>query len=65
METLIHGVFPPRNFLKLLQHFIVFEEDPGSGAVHKILAGYHQVHAVNAAVKTVLQQAELLCAEWA
>lgn len=38
-----------------LQHFIVFEEDPDSGAVHKIIAGYHQFHAVNAAVEETVR----------
>ena len=50
LEVLIRGVFEKRRFLDLLQHFIVFEEDPDSGDVHKIIAGYHQFHAVNAAV---------------
>ncbi len=47
---LIRGVFDRSRFLQLLQHFVVFEEDPDSGALHKIIAGYHQFHAVNAAV---------------
>jgi type I restriction enzyme R subunit len=51
LETLIRGVFERQRFLDLLQHFIVFEEDPDSGALHKIIAGYHQFHAVNAAVE--------------
>jgi type I restriction enzyme R subunit len=55
LEVLIRGVFEPRRFLDLLQHFIVFEEDPDSGAVHKILAGYHQFHAVNAAVEETVR----------
>jgi type I restriction enzyme, R subunit len=50
LETLIRGVFERQRFLDLLHHFIVFEEDPDSGALHKIIAGYHQFHAVNAAV---------------
>ncbi|MDZ4755660.1 MAG: type I restriction endonuclease [Phycisphaerae bacterium] len=29
----------------------VFEEDPDTGALHKIIAGYHQFHAVNVAVE--------------
>jgi type I restriction enzyme R subunit len=54
LEVLVRGVFERRRFLDLLQHFIVFEEDPESGAVHKIISGYHQFHAVNAAlVETV------------
>jgi len=50
LEVLIRGVFERQRFLDLLQHFIVFDEDPDSGALHKIIAGYHQFHAVNAAV---------------
>lgn len=55
LEVLVRGVFEPRRFLDLLQHFIVFEEDPDNGAVHKILAGYHQFHAVNAAVEETVR----------
>ncbi|QNI70298.1 type I restriction endonuclease subunit R [Cyanobium sp. NS01] len=55
LETLIRGVFAPQRFLDLLQHFIVFEEDPDSGALHKIIAGYHQFHAVNAAVQETVR----------
>ena len=50
LEVLVRGVFERQRFLELLHHFIVFEEDPDSGALHKIIAGYHQFHAVNAAV---------------
>ncbi len=50
LEVLVRGVFDRQRFLDLLQHFIVFEEDPDSGALHKIIAGYHQFHAVNTAV---------------
>ncbi len=50
LEVLVRGVFERQRFLDLLHHFIVFEEDPDSGALHKIIAGYHQFHAVNAAV---------------
>ena len=50
LEVLVRGVFEQQRFLDLLQHFVAFEEDPDSGAIHKILAGYHQFHAVNAAV---------------
>ncbi|MGH9834309.1 MAG: type I restriction endonuclease subunit R [Blastocatellia bacterium] len=50
LEVLVRGVFEPRRFLDLLQHFIVFEEDTDSDRLNKIIAGYHQFHAVNAAV---------------
>ena len=32
LEVLIRGVFERRRFLDLLQHFIVFEEDPDAGS---------------------------------
>ncbi|MEY3775401.1 MAG: Type restriction enzyme protein [Verrucomicrobiota bacterium] len=55
LETLVRGVFDRQRFLDLLQHFIVFEEDIDSGALHKIIAGYHQFHAVNAAVEETVR----------
>ncbi|MBE2260328.1 MAG: type I restriction endonuclease subunit R, partial [Rhodobacteraceae bacterium] len=55
LEVLVRGVFERQRFLELLQHFIVFEEDADSGALHKIIAGYHQFHAVNAAVQETLR----------
>ena len=55
LEVLVRGVFERQRFLDLLQHFIVFEEDPDSGAVHKIIAGYHQFHAVNIAVEETVR----------
>jgi type I restriction enzyme R subunit len=55
LDTLTRGVFDPQRFLDLLQHFIVFEEDPDNGQLHKIIAGYHQFHAVNAAVEETVR----------
>jgi len=55
LEVLIRGVFERERFLQLLQHFIVFEEDRDTGAIHKIIAGYHQFHAVNAAIEEALR----------
>ncbi|MEO6568270.1 MAG: type I restriction endonuclease subunit R, partial [Opitutaceae bacterium] len=55
IEILIRGVFERRRFLDLLQHFIVFEEDTESEQLHKIIAGYHQFHAVNAAVEETVR----------
>ncbi|HWL64261.1 MAG TPA: type I restriction endonuclease subunit R [Steroidobacteraceae bacterium] len=55
LEVLVRGVFERRRFLDLLHHFIVFEEDPDSGALNKIIAGYHQFHAVNAAVEETVR----------
>jgi type I restriction enzyme, R subunit len=55
LEVVVRGVFDRQRFLDLLQHFIVFEEDADSGALHKIIAGYHQFHAVNAAVEETIR----------
>lgn len=55
LEVLVRGMFEPQRFLDLLQHFIVFEEDPDTGALHKIVSGYHQFHAVNAAVEETVR----------
>lgn len=55
LETLIRGAFDRHRFLDLLHHFIVFEEDPDTGALNKIIAGYHQFHAVNAAIEETVR----------
>ena len=54
LRVLLEGVFGHRRFLDLLRHFIVFE-DAGGGAIAKKIAGYHQFHAVNAAVEETLR----------
>jgi type I restriction enzyme R subunit len=52
LNTLIEGIFDKRRLLDLVQDFTVFGES-GSG-LSKIIAGYHQFHAVRHAVdKTV------------
>nr|WP_314899664.1 type I restriction endonuclease subunit R [uncultured Deefgea sp.] len=48
LSTLIEGVFEQRRLLDMLSHFTVFSET-GSGLA-KIIAGYHQFHAVRHAV---------------
>ena len=48
LSTLIEGVFEQGRLLELLRHFTVFGET-GSGLA-KIIAGYHQFHAVRHAV---------------
>ncbi|TDQ43841.1 type I restriction endonuclease subunit R [Tepidicella xavieri] len=48
LSTLIEGVFEHRRLLDLVRHFTVFGET-GSGLI-KIIAGYHQFHAVRHAV---------------
>ena len=55
LEILVGGVFDRRRFLDLIQHFVVYEENPDTGAIHKIIAGYHQFHAVNAAVEETVR----------
>lgn len=62
LEVLVRGVFERQRFLDLLHHFIVFEEDPDSGALHKIIAGYHQFHAVNAAVEETVRASGMAAA---
>ena len=53
LETLIEGVFDKARFLTLIRDFTVFG-DTGSGIV-KIVAGYHQFHAVRRAVVSTLR----------
>ena len=53
LSTLIEGVFEHRRLLDLLCHFTVFGET-GSRLV-KIIAGYHQFHAVNKAVESTVR----------
>jgi type I restriction enzyme R subunit len=52
LETMLKGVFERSRFLALLKDFIVFG-DTGSD-VAKVLAGYHQFHAVRKAVESTL-----------
>jgi type I restriction enzyme R subunit len=59
LDVLLHEVFERRNFLDMVQHFIVFETDPESGVSHKIIAGYHQFYAVNAALAQTLRASGL------
>ena len=53
-RVLIDGVLDPHRLLDLVHHFIVFD-DAGGGAITKKFAGYHQYHAVNAAVEETLR----------
>lgn len=63
LEVLVQGVFERRRFLDLLLHFIVFEDDPDSGAMYKIIAGYHQFHAVNAALEETVRASGMTALE--
>jgi type I restriction enzyme R subunit len=58
LQVIIEGVFEKRRLLDLIRHFIVFE-DWGDGQIAKKMAGYHQFHAVNAAVGETLRAARL------
>ena len=53
LPTLVEGVFEPQRLLALLRHFTVFCER-GDGPV-KLIAGYHQFHAVRKAVASTLR----------
>lgn len=59
LEVLVRGAFQRERFLDLLQHFIVFEVDPDRGSTHKIIAGYHQFHAVEVAVAQTVRASGL------
>ncbi|NQU56549.1 MAG: type I restriction endonuclease subunit R [Rhodospirillales bacterium] len=52
MAVLIEGVFEKQRFLDLIRDFTVFG-DTGSGIV-KIIAGYHQYHAVRYAMESTV-----------
>jgi len=57
LQVVIEGLCAPRRFLDLLRDFIVFEDD--GGRLVKKMAGYHQFHAVQVAVRETLRAAEL------
>ncbi|MFA4886413.1 MAG: type I restriction endonuclease, partial [Desulfotomaculaceae bacterium] len=50
LEVLIKGMFERDRFLDIIKHFVLFQSD-GKDTI-KILAGYHQYHAVNKAVES-------------
>ncbi|MDZ4859282.1 MAG: type I restriction endonuclease subunit R [Candidatus Hydrogenedentes bacterium] len=54
LQVILEGVFDKQRFLDLIRHFIVFEESD-DGTLIKKIAGYHQFHAVNAAVEETLR----------
>ena len=55
LQTLVRGVLAPAYLLDYLRFFVLFEDEFGShsGLVKKI-AGYHQFHAVRAAIAQVV-----------
>jgi len=58
LQVMIEGALAPVRLLDLVRDFIVFEDD-GSGDLLKKMAGYHQFHAVQVAVRETLRAAEL------
>ena len=54
LETLVRGVLAPTYLLDYLRYFVLFEDD---GTLVKKVAGYHQFHAVRAAVEQVVTAA--------
>lgn len=51
LETLVRGVLAPTYLLDFLRFFVLFEDD---GTLVKKIAGYHQFHAVRAAINQVV-----------
>jgi type I restriction enzyme R subunit len=54
LETLVRGALAPAYLLDYLRYFVLFEDD---GTLVKKVAGYHQFHAVRAAVEQVVTAA--------
>ncbi len=52
LETLVRGVMAPALLLDYLRYFVLFEDD---GRLVKKIAGYHQFHAVRAAIQQVVK----------
>ena len=57
LQVVIEGLGAPQRFLDLVRDFIVFEDD--AGHIVKKMAGYHQFHAVQVALRETLRAAEL------
>jgi type I restriction enzyme R subunit len=58
LQVTIRGAFERRRFLDMVHYFVAFE-DNGTGVLIKKMAGYHQFHAVNAAVEETLRAAQM------
>ena len=52
LETLVRGLLHPLTLLDYLRFFVLFEDD---GTLVKKVAGYHQYHAVRAAICKVIE----------
>ncbi len=51
LQVMIEGVFAPARLLELIRDFVLFETD--GARTWKVMAKYHQVDAVHAAVESV------------
>lgn len=58
LQVVIEGLCEKQRFLDLIRDFLVFEDD--GGRIIKKMAGYHQFHAVQAAVSETLRAAEMV-----
>ena len=56
LQTLIRGLFDRQTFLNYLRWYCVFEEDK---ALMKKIAAYHQYHAVQAAVESIVAASQV------
>lgn len=54
LRVLVQGLFDRGRLLHYLRHCVVYEEDSG-GRVQKKIAGYHQFHATQEAVRAVVE----------
>ncbi|MGL5109179.1 MAG: type I restriction endonuclease subunit R [Vibrio ordalii] len=52
LETMVRGFFKPELLLDYIRYFVLFEND--ADKIIKKIAGYHQFHAVRAAVKATV-----------
>jgi len=62
LQVVIEGLFAKRRFLDLVRDFIVFENE-GGGRIVKKMAGYHQFHAVQVAVRETLRATKIARAD--
>lgn len=53
LEVLIKGMFERERLLDIIKQFVLFQSDGKD--TYKILAGYHQFHAVNKAVESTIR----------
>ncbi len=53
LEVLLKGMFDKERLMDIIKQFVLFQVDGND--TYKILAGYHQYHAVNKAIKTTFE----------